>query len=494
MKAALLAVIAAGILVRLKAYLATGSLMIDEANLARNLAERGFTGLWHRLAYEQYAPPVFMALSKGAGLIAGYHELSLRLIPLIAGALCFWLIYELAEYYFDRTGWGKVQSLLILILYGFSYSAIVYSNQFKQYSSDLFVALLLTVGCLKMDYHRATTWQGAVIWALAGTVCIWSSMPSVFVLASIAAYYFLGALKQGKAKQFLLYFTLPSVIWIANFLIYFFFILKADAESDYLQNYHADYFLPHEMWKAESWRTLWKIIRENIGSYIGGTAITIAWTLLFFAWGVTDIIRARERKGVLLLLPVLLTCIASVLRYYSLMPRLNLFMFAFFLAILISGIRACWRTQLKWLQFVTVLSSLVVIAGLNWKLLIPGKHPIIEETREVMDAVADSIRDGDAVFVNHEGAPAVKFYVQHYSHQQRYRSFQGFRPVNWDENIVDEASSFLNANPGKRLWVLWGHTPDEIINEEAARLQENLSPAYDADKWRARALCLVKPD
>ncbi len=41
-------------------------------------------------------------------------------------------------------------------------------------------------------------------------------------------------------------------------------------------------------------------------------------------------------------------------------------------------------------------------------------------------------------------------------HQQRYRSFQGFRFINWDENLVDEVNGFLNVNPGKRLWVLWG--------------------------------------
>ncbi len=85
LKTAVIAVVGVGIFVRIKAYLASGSLMLDEANLARNLAELDFAGLWQHLKYEQYAPPIFMTLSKAICLTAGYSELSLRFIPLLSG-------------------------------------------------------------------------------------------------------------------------------------------------------------------------------------------------------------------------------------------------------------------------------------------------------------------------------------------------------------------------------------------------------------------------
>ncbi len=337
------------------------------------------------------------------------------------------------------------------------------------------------------------TLQGSVMWMLAGTLAVWSSMPAVFILAAIGLYYFISATEQKKTAQFIKYFSLPAVVWSANFLIYFFFILKSDAESDYLQNYHARYLIQHEIWKPESWKALWGIISDNINHYIGNTILAYTWALLFFVWGILSFIKERRREGLLLLLPIVLTGIASAMRYYSLIPRLNLFLLIFFFLIIMLGIRAAWQTKWKTLRIITIVSSLIAVGNLNWKHLLPRVNPVIEETREVMDVIANEIKEGDTIFANHEGAPVVKFYVQHYDQKQRFHSLKNFRHINWDENLVSEAHHYLNNNPGKRLWILWGHTPDEIIDEEARLVQTGYIVMYDSDKWRARAICVVKP-
>lgn len=55
-----------GIILRLHVYLSNRSLIIDEANLARNVVEGNWLQFLQPLKYEQYAPPIFLCLSKMA--------------------------------------------------------------------------------------------------------------------------------------------------------------------------------------------------------------------------------------------------------------------------------------------------------------------------------------------------------------------------------------------------------------------------------------------
>src|ERR1043165_1516328 len=78
-------IVTAGVLLRLATFFHNRNLIIDEANIVRNLAERDFGGLVLPLTYEQYAPPVFLWIEKLASLLLGYGEKAMRLYPLLCG-------------------------------------------------------------------------------------------------------------------------------------------------------------------------------------------------------------------------------------------------------------------------------------------------------------------------------------------------------------------------------------------------------------------------
>ena len=61
-----------GVVLRLVYYFQDYDLIIDEANIARNLAERSFTGLCSPLSYEQYSPPSFLWIEKLMTLAFGF--------------------------------------------------------------------------------------------------------------------------------------------------------------------------------------------------------------------------------------------------------------------------------------------------------------------------------------------------------------------------------------------------------------------------------------
>ncbi|MEL6987995.1 MAG: hypothetical protein AAGK97_09200, partial [Bacteroidota bacterium] len=58
------AIIALGIFFRLYLFIQNRSLMIDEANLARNIVEKSGLEFFKVLDYQQYAPPLFLQIQK----------------------------------------------------------------------------------------------------------------------------------------------------------------------------------------------------------------------------------------------------------------------------------------------------------------------------------------------------------------------------------------------------------------------------------------------
>ena len=90
------AIIAVGVALRLVIFFQNRNLIIDEANIVRNLADRGFAGLTHPLKYEQYAPPVFLWIEKAVSIIAGYGEKAMRFYSLVCGAGVLLVFYKVS--------------------------------------------------------------------------------------------------------------------------------------------------------------------------------------------------------------------------------------------------------------------------------------------------------------------------------------------------------------------------------------------------------------
>src|SRR6266446_4256159 len=81
------AVIVAGAAARVMVWWQNRSLLIDEANLARNICEKRWAEFFRSLDYDQYAPPLFCLICKWVTKVLGNTELALRAFPLLCG-LC----------------------------------------------------------------------------------------------------------------------------------------------------------------------------------------------------------------------------------------------------------------------------------------------------------------------------------------------------------------------------------------------------------------------
>lgn len=443
-------------LVKIRQFLQARSLFIDEANLARNLYERSFSEFFSVLDYEQYAPPLFMVLSKISCELVGYNELGLRLVPLLSALLTLYLFFFL----FKEEKLPYLLGIVALIPFTFAWNPMMYATQFKQYGTDQLVVLGLF--CLFMKYPLRKDVKSFVFWMLLGALSIFLSMPAVFVLGSIGVYRVAIALQQKNLKSV---FTFVPVyaFWLLAFTTYYVLILSKDIGSDYLNNYHASYFIPKNVFSKDGLLQCLHIISNYFQETLG---VSVGMSLACFIvsiYGAVALVK-KNLYYLVLVFPVVFTWVVSAFQLYSLIPRLlffgtvaTVFSFAYACFVLISD-------RLWWKKAIGVI--LVLVVCLNPKLYVDvAKHGFgfsFEETRvPITYAATYSKQEKIPTVVSWHAMPAFKFYTQSHTEKKRFNRFNPvqFNPF-WEKKIEDQVRELLTQHA--EVWVIYGSQPDYL--------------------------------
>ena len=132
-----LVIICFGILIRVIQYFFNRSLWADEAVLALNIVNRSYLELLQPLDYDQGAPIGFLWIEKLAIQLFGNNEYALRLFPLLSSILSIFIFYKLAKIFL------RLEAVPIALAFFVSLNYLLYfATELKQYSSDVFIALL----------------------------------------------------------------------------------------------------------------------------------------------------------------------------------------------------------------------------------------------------------------------------------------------------------------------------------------------------------------
>jgi len=208
-----------GIILRLVQYLYNRSLWLDEASLALNLIKKSFYGLLQPLDWGQWAPPGFLVVVKVLIRTFGDSEYVLRLFPLVAGILSLLIFYAVARRALSQRG-----LLIALALFAISGPLIRYSSEFKQYSSDVTIALgIYLMGLIWLE-QKSRFVLYTVVFSVIGSILIWFSHPSIFFLSGIGIALAVHSLKTKQWTQFV-WLTMPALFWLSSFAIFYFGVL-----------------------------------------------------------------------------------------------------------------------------------------------------------------------------------------------------------------------------------------------------------------------------
>jgi hypothetical protein len=358
-----LAFVVLGVVARCVRYFLRFPLWEDECFLCVNLIDRDFAGLLQPLNYHQVAPVFFLWVQLAVVKVLGFNEMSLRLVPFLAGLGSILLFWRLA----CRCLTG-LPRLLAVAVFCVTYATIRYSAEAKPYGIDLFVALVLITLTMNWLLRPGRT---AWLWALAAVIpfAVGLSYPTVMLgggLCLTVAWVIWRQRRRGSVLPWAVY----SGALVGTFVAMYFLCIRgqATAELDAMREMWQEHFPPLIGPLDFAYWMLHTHTGDLLSYPIGGSPHQS--TLATICWLAALIALARRKQGTFLLLclaPLAVTFVAALLRRfpYGGHIRLNLWLaplmcilIGYGMAVLLAWLgRRGWRPR-WWLGTTLVLLAI----------------------------------------------------------------------------------------------------------------------------------------
>jgi hypothetical protein len=367
-------IIGLGAAVRGAQFLSDRGLWMDETSLAENLRGRSPLELLGPLSNTQLAPPLFLLAEWAARRTLGFHNWSLRLIPLVCGVASLFLFDRLARHYLKPTA-----ALIALALFAVSDDLIYYASELKPYSCDVTVALACSLLGAAMDAGPLTLLRVALFGAL-GAAAVWSSFPALFVLAGVGLTH-LAASLHARDWPRAAAVTLTGLIWLLGFASLYAVSRVQLGESGAMWAFWASVFPPRPSGVAGTFawalrRFVYLFVNPLNFSNPLDPRLFAAPALLLFLFGSVTLARRDSRAFAMIALPGLFALLASALRMYPFHGRLALFAVPYLLLLIAEGagwLRERGARDFLWAAILGVLFALPTLDAC-YCLLVPRDH------------------------------------------------------------------------------------------------------------------------
>lgn len=449
-------IIGVGILLRLFPYFHNRSLWLDESWLALNILQKSYSQLMGVLNNGQMAPIGFLSIEKFMVLSFGDSEYVLRAFPLLAGIFSLFLFYGVARRVLTSRG-----LLMALGLFAVSSFLIRYSSELKQYSSDVMIALgisLLGLVCMEKESRFLLS-----LFSIAGSILIWFSHSAIFSLAGVGIALTLYYLKARKWQN-VAWLSLPALFWLGSFALNYFVTLRDLSQNRKMVKAWSSAFMPMVPVSTEDFmwylRAFFDMFHNPGGLSLYGLAA------LCFVIGGISMFSEKRYACYVLTLPMLFTLFASGLNKYPFGGRLILFLVPMMLILIGEGVdRIITLTKptgrIVWVTLCILLFMYPVHNAIA-TMLNPGRLDH-EEVRPVMTYLSQNYREGDRLYLYHSSEPAFEYYAKRVGLEKAPYQRGVARKRNWDNYIID-----LRRLQGKsRVWVLFSHVDrNHGIDEE----------------------------
>ncbi|MDO1447331.1 hypothetical protein Q0590_13770 [Rhodocytophaga aerolata] len=402
-------IIGIGFFLRVYHYLDNRSLWLEEAFLTYNFFHRSFIGLTQQpLEYGQQAPIGFLFIEKLFLSAFGKNEYALRLFPLICGTLALYLFYKVSTYFLTPKG-----SLIALFCFALSNPAIYHAVDVKQYSTELFSSVLIYY--LYFYYKDKTDLASMIKWGLAGSSLIWFSYSAVFILAGVGLATIWEKIQVKKELTQLMPLFLTFAIWLISFFIVFILFASNGVQSSWLKGFWQNQgaFMPFPpntiadlRWFAEQLKNIFDYpLAINFQYIVIPNYLRISIIgLFFFAAGLIYWFKYEKKYFIALVLPLVLTIVASGLTIYPFYERLILFLLPSLILIVIKGLETiCKYIETYSTSFATLCIAiflLPLVFNASYLAIFPKYIYNRIDTREALMYLKENIQKGDFILDN----------------------------------------------------------------------------------------------
>jgi hypothetical protein len=458
------------------------SLWLDEAWVANSVLAPSISEMLYYDKWVQSTPPLLLLLVRTATVFLGIKEVTLRLVPWLAGLLSVLMVALVL-----RRSFRFPLALLGTTFFATNYYVLKYAQQVKQFSTDLLVScLFLTVIWIMLESGR----NRRLYWILAGlgTIGIFLSYTAVFwfpvaiivvlLISSHAAKndrpWHQNILRVESLFLLLLYGTSFATL-------YFLFVIP-NRDPSLLTFWQHAFF-----GNAGLARSMFRFI-QNISDLLvprdaGLAPISNALMVLCLGGIFRAIIGAvRKDRGAFRLLlvfflPIMTSVIVSFARQYPLLekwsPRFVIWILPALVVVVMYAVEPLWIRIERLLQRTLSLGAVEIIVvvlcilyGMTnmWFL---KQHPHYkEEVREAVEYLRDRMGPADSLFVHGWIGQQFIFYTRHFNWSPasvymgatewpccpRNKILRVSNPQ--ASNFKEDIHSFMLRSRGNRVWLL----------------------------------------
>lgn len=458
-----LVIICFGILIRVVQYFYNRSLWADEAVLALNIVNRSYLELLQPLDYDQGAPIGFLWIEKLAIQLFGNNEYAFRLFPLLSSIISIFIFYKLAKRFL------RLEAVPIALAFFVSLNYLVYyATELKQYSSDVFVALLSCLIVIQIATQELNNIKIA-IYSFVGALTIWFSHPAVFTLAGVGTSILLidTVKREKKSKIFQSLFIYST--WLISFAIFYFVSVQSlNNNSDLMTSWRNGF--PSSFYDI-NWvfNALGKFFYRPLG-FVG---ITDGLAIFAFVVGCISLFKRQKQKLLIILSPLIATFFASFLQKFPFRNRLVLFLTPFFILLIAEGIdyliqrRGFKKTFIPGVILLTVLLFHPVTTASSL-IIQPYQR---EEITQVINYVKSNQQPEDTIYIFQRGHYQFLYYADKYGYKpddyiigvDDLDKYDGRKLSAAEEERYRQDLNKLRGN--KRVWLIFSHAHIGSENE-----------------------------
>lgn len=395
-------IILLGISLRLKGFWANPSMWHDEFSLATSIINRSFIGLLSPLENGQCAPVIFMILTKTLTLFTKSNEIGFKIIPMISSIASIFVFYFLSKKMFNKS----YSVIIALIFFTINYNLIYYSQIFKQYSSDVLLVICTFLIFSNINFNNSSI-KNVIKIVLISILLILSSFPTTFIIAA-SLIYALKNLEKNGIKKVLIY-IIPMLLFS---LLYYIFILLPNKQSQI--NMYANYWDSGFLYLNIN--NFLYMLKDNFDFFFFPNNFTLIAILLFII-GIWQIIKEKNKVGIICILTILLSLFVSFLHIYPIKERVALYLIPILILIILKPIDTITKKKLN--IILIFLLTLTYFSKYNFQyfnklikqnIVIPSEFP-----REIMNILSENSKANDIIFINNASNPEFEYYSHYYN-------------------------------------------------------------------------------
>ena len=395
-----------GLYFRFNAYLFARPLWGDECYLFSNIYMLNYLELFRGLNHYQSAPPIFLVITKFIISHFGVKELSLRFFPFLVSIIAIPVFYKFSKIFLEKK-WSIIAANL---LFAINTQLIYYAEEYKQYSTDVLVIMLLFIFLNKIKVKNLTT-KTIWLYILVTMICPLISLPSYFIIAG----WFLKELFSNKNKSDIIKLFGINLPLLIVTVLYYIFTLSVQR--------HNIFDVSTIIWEhgflSFNLQNNFKVITE-IFKYIFYPCDFVTMQILLFITGIVLFIKTYEKdysKHLLLILAATIICSAAQL--YPMYQRVSLYLTPIFIIVLTKCLDYL-SVNKKFYSIPALIIFSLAFWNYNFSHFIESKNCTYwfyrnTNARILMKNMAASYKPQDTVFVYAPAREEYKYYKLYYN-------------------------------------------------------------------------------